>query len=486
MTSRRLSLVLCAAVALAGCTMIPPYQRPEAPVPTAWSGPAAEAGGSAAPLAASEVAWQRVLTDPRLRSVVDLALASNRDLRVAALNVAKVEALYRIQRSELLPGVGGMATGEVYRSPSAMAEDGRSSTVELYRAQLGTMAWELDLFGRIRSLEASALEQYLATESARVAARTALVAGVASSWLALAADVESLDLARETLAAYQMSADMILKTRDAGVASDLELAQAQSQVDGARAAVALFSGRVATDRNALDLLVGAAVANELLPDSLTAVADLREVSPGLPSEVLLRRPDILAAEHQLVAANARIGAARAAFFPSISLTAGVGVMSSDLSELFGSGSGTWTFAPQIIAPIFAGGALKAKLTASEVDRDIAVAVYEKAIQVAFAEVADGLTQRAALREQRDAQEALVRDLELAARLSDARYRGGIDSYLAVLVAERSLFAARQSLVTVRLAEQVNLVTLYTALGGGSEVADETAVDADAQPATPTS
>lgn len=474
----RLLVVAGASLAVAACTMISPYQRPEAPVPTQWSGPGLAPGSSPTPQPASEIAWHEFLADQRLRSVVEQALANNRDLRIAALNVDRIQQLCRIQRAELYPGVGAMATGDVYRLPANMSEDGRSKTVEQYAVQLGVLSWELDFFGRIRSLEASALEQYLATEQAQEAVHISLVAAVASTYLALAADVESLAISQATLAAYQDSANLIRHSRDAGVASDLDLAQASSQVDAARAAVAAFSGRAATGRNALDGLVGAPVGSDLLPDALTTVTELSELSEGLPSEVLLRRPDILAAEHLLVSANARIGAARAAFFPNITLTAGAGTMSADLSNLFGSGSGTWTFA-QIMAPIFASGSLRANLRASEVDREIAVAEYEKAIQAAFAEVSDGLTLRATLREQRDAEEVLVQDLERAVRLSHARYQAGIDSYLAVLVAQRSLFAAQQSLVNVRLAEQVNLVNLYKALGGGGPISEATDEPSDA-------
>lgn len=460
-------LVLGAGLALSACTLMPRYERPAAPVAQAWSQTRSAESGPPA----DDIPWREYFADPRLRSVVEQAIASNHDLRVAALTVDKVRALYRIQRSELYPGVGVMATGNVYRLPARMSESGVSKTVEQYSVQLGTLSWELDLFGRVRSLEAAALERYLATEQAHVATHISLVAAVASTWLSFAADAESLDLARSTLEAYQASAEMIRSSRDAGIASDLDLAQAQSQVDGARAAVAAFTGRLATGRNALDLLVGSPVPAELLPDALSAVTGLPELQPGVPSEVLLRRPDILAAEHGLQAANATIGAARAAFFPSISLTAGVGTMSADLSDLFGSGSGTWTFTPQIVAPIFASGSLRANLEASEVDREIALARYEQAIQVAFAEVADALALRATLLEQRDAEEGLVRDLELAVRLSEARYQAGIDSYLAVLVSKRSLFVAQQSLVNVRLAEQANLVTLYKALGGGTKGQD---------------
>jgi len=467
MYARRMAAAIGGTLALAACSLIPPYERPAPPVPAAWPEGRVAADGQPA----DGIPWQEYFADPRLRSVVEQAIASNRDLRVAALTVDQVRALYRIQRSKLYPGVGVMAAGDIHRLPGTMSSSGEAETVEQYSVRLGTLSWELDLFGRVSSLEAAALERYFQTEQARVATHISLVAGVASTWLSLAADAESLGLARSTLEAYRASAEMIRSSRDAGVASDLDLAQAQSQVDGARAAVAVFAGRLATGRNALDLLVGSPVPAELLPDALSAVTGLPDLQSGVPSEVLLRRPDILAAEHGLQAANATIGAARAAFFPSISLTAGVGTMSAELSGLFGSGSGTWSFTPQIVAPIFASGALKANLEATEVDREIALARYEQAVQVAFAEVADGLALRRTLVEQRQAEEALVRDLELAVRLSEARYQAGIDSYLAVLVSKRSLFVAQQSLVNVRLAEQVNLVDLYKALGGGTEGQD---------------
>jgi multidrug efflux system outer membrane protein len=332
---------------------------------------------------------------------------------------------------------------------------------------LGTTAWELDLFGRIRSLKAAALEQYLATQHARRAAQISLVAAVASEWLALAADTESLQLARDTLDAQQASYDLIQKSRDAGIASDLDLRQAQTQVETARAALAAFAGQIAVDRSTLDLLAGTPVPADLLPDRLGDMTEAKLLSPSLPSEVLLSRPDILVAEHRLKAANANIGTARAAFFPRISLTAAVGTMSGELSSLFGAGTGTWTFVPQIVAPLFTGGYNKANLDAANVDRAITVAQYEKAIQVAFAEVTSGLTLRTTLVAQREAQEALVDALTEAYRLSDARYKAGMDSYLAVLVAQRSQFAGQQALINVRFAEQANLVTLYKVLGGGA-------------------
>ena len=462
----QLILLVGAALALTGCTMIPKYARPEPPVPPSW--PESAAPPATAPgLAAAETPWQQFFTDPRLAGVIELALQNNRDLRAAALTVEKVQALYRIQRSQLFPMVGVLATGEKVRIPGKENDNGVAKTTSAYSVNLGTTGWELDLFGRIRSLKTAALEQYLATQHARRAAQISLVAAVAVDWLALAADTESLQLAKDTLDAQQASYDLIQKSRDAGIASDLDLRQAQTQVEAARAALAAFAGQIATDRATLDVLAGSPVPADLLPDRLGETTGSRLLAPGLPSEVLLERPDILVAEHQLRAANANIGAARAAFFPRISLTAAVGTLSSELSGLFASGSGTWTFVPQIAAPLFTGGFNKANLDSAKIDREIAVAQYEKTIQSAFAEVSSGLTLRTTLVAQREAQQALVDALSEAYRLSDARYKAGIDSYLAVLVAQRSQFAGQQALINVRFAEQANLVTLYKVLGGGA-------------------
>ncbi len=454
---------------LAGCTMIPEYTRPAMPVPDAWPEPVAPTTDEATPTAsdAAVVPWQEFFADDALRAVIRQALEGNRDLRIAALNLSRAEALYRIQRSELSPAVGVQATDERYRLPAPMSDSGHAETVEQASVHLGFSAWELDLFGRLRSLKSAALEQYLASDSSRRAVQISLVATVARAYLALAADQEALALARSTVDLQQESLDLIRRSRDIGVASDLDLRRAESQVAGARAAVAAYAGRVAADRNALELAVGSPVAPDLLPTTLTSVTAPSQPSPGLPSDVLLRRPDIVAAEHLLRAANANIGAARAAFFPRISLTAGVGTMSTGLSGLFDSDSGTWTFTPQLVAPLFAGGSLKANLRAVETDREIAVAQYERSIQTAFAEVANGLARRTTIADQRGAVEDLVAALQDTYRISDARYRSGMDGYLAVLVAQQSLFSAQQDLVNVRLAEESNLVALYAALGGGA-------------------
>jgi multidrug efflux system outer membrane protein len=460
---RRLVALVPAALALAGCTMIPKYQRPAPPVPPAW--PEGAAPAQAAPgIVAAPTRWQDFFTERRLAGVIGLALENSRDLRVATLTVEKVQAFYRIQRSELFPTVGVLAQAERVWKEN---EDGGEKTTSAYSVNLGTTAWELDLFGRIRSLKAAALEQYLASQDARRAAQISLVSAVAVEWLALAADVESLQLARDTLDAQQASYDLIRKSRDAGIASDLDLRQAQTQVETARAALAAFEGQIAGDRATLDVLAGTPVPADLLPDRLADVEGGRLLAPGLPSEVLLERPDILMAEHRLKSANANIGAARAAFFPRISLTAAVGTVSSDLSGLFASGSGSWTFVPQVAAPLFTGGFNRANLDSAKIDREIAVAQYERAIQSAFAEVTSGLALRGTLVAQREAQQALVDALDATYRLSEARYKGGIDSYLAVLIAQRALFAGQQLLINVRFAEQANLVTLYKVLGGGA-------------------
>jgi multidrug efflux system outer membrane protein len=457
------SALLGAILLLGGCTLAPKYVRPAAPVPPSL--PGAEATAEE-PLP-QDLPWQEFFADERQRAVIEQALANNRDLRIAMLDIEKARALYRIQRADLLPPVGILANASAQRVPGKMSDDDKAFTSEQYTAALGISAWEIDLFGRVRSLEQSALEQYLATEQAGRAARMALVATVAQGYLTVAADADGLRLSKGTLEAQQASLVLIQKSRDLGVASDLELSQIQSQVEAARADVARYTALLAVDQNALAVLVGAPVNPELLPDGLSAVSTPRPVRAGLSSDVLLRRPDILMAEHQLRSANANIGAARAAFFPRISLTMGIGSVSTELQDLLGAGTGTWSFAPQIVAPLFTGGATMARLKASKVDREIAVARYEKAIQRAFAEVQNALTLQTTLVEQRGAQEALVEALGATHRLSEARFNAGLDGYLGVLVAQRALFAAQQALVAVRLAEQANRVSLYKVLGGGA-------------------
>ncbi len=464
---RLANIILGSSLLLSGCTMAPKYARPSLPVPDAWPESAISTPAPAEVPAPNELPWRDYFTDTKLRSVIELALSNNRDLRVAALNVQKAQALFRIQRAELTPSVGVMADGQKYRLPEKMTSDGVAQIVEQYSVNLSTLSWELDLFGRVRSLKDTALNQYLATDQARNAAQISLVAAVANTYLTLAADRENLALAKSTLEAQRTSYDLIRSSLDAGIASDLDLRQAQSQVDAARVDMARYTGFVAANENALDLLVGVHVAPDMLPGALGDVGEMKAISAGLHSEILLRRPDIMAAEYLLRGANANIGAARAAFFPRISLTAGLGTMSPELSGLFDSGTRTWSFTPQIVAPLFAGGSVLANLKAAKVDRDIAVAQYEKAIQSAFREVSDSLVFRTTLMDQEDAQRSLVGALDESYRLSEARYKEGIDGYLGVLVNQRALYVAQRGFVSVRLARVINQVDIYKVLGGGA-------------------
>jgi len=454
---------------MVGCvSMAPKYRMPEPPVPKAWpEGPSYKGtSGDASAQSAADIAWQDFYVDPRLRKVLDLALRNNRDLRIAVLNTEKAQAYYRIQRAELLPTVSAVGLGNKQRLPASVSATGQSMITEYYSASVGVSAWELDFFGRVRSLKNRALEQYLATEQARNSAQISLLAEVANAYLALAADREGLKLTQETLTSQEASYKLIHRRFEVGASSELDSYRAQISVETARGDMARYARMVAMDENALRLLVGSAVPSEWLPEALGSVTSLKDITPGLPSEVLTRRPDILLAESQLKAANANIGAARAAFFPRISLTTNVGTMDRDLSGLFKSGSGAWVFSPQVVLPIFDAGARRANLKVANVDRDIFLAQYEKAIQVAFKEVADALAQRGTLDDQLAAQEALTKALEGTYRLASARYNAGIDGYLGVLDAQRSLAAAQQGLISLRRAKYGNLITLYKALGGG--------------------
>ncbi len=457
-------------LAVAGCTtMAPKYSKPILPVSGAWpTGPAYKesvASADAKPLA--EIPWQEFFVDPHLRRLIRMSLDYNRDLRVAVLNIERSRAQYQIQSADLLPKVDASAAANFQRTPAGISGKDHAVTSEQYNVGLGISSYELDLFGRVRSLKDQALEQYLATEQARRSVQISLVSQVATGYLTLAADRERLQLAKDTLLNQQQSYNLIKSRFDAGISNSLVLNQARSSVDAARVDIARYTTLVAQDLNALALVVGSQFSTELQPhtmsESLTAVND---VSPGLASEVLLNRPDILQAEGQLKGANANIGAARAAFFPRITLVSNIGFGSEDVAGLFQPGSFAWKFAPQITLPIFDGGSNKANLKVSEVDRDIAVARYEKAIQTAFREVADALAQRGTIEEQLAAQQSLTDATTGSYNLSQARYEKGVDSYLTVLDSQRSLYGAQQNLISTRLSRLNNLVTLYKVLGGG--------------------
>ncbi|HVR54576.1 MAG TPA: efflux transporter outer membrane subunit, partial [Pseudorhodoferax sp.] len=449
----------------AGCSFMPTYERPAAPVAAQWPGQAeatASAGVAAQPVA--DIAWQDFFSDARLRALVEQALANNRDLRVAVLNIEQARAQYRIQRADRLPTIGVGASGS--RTPQ-----GNGNSLTVYQAGLTLSSWELDFFGRVASLSEAALAQYLATEEGRKAAQISLVASVANAYLAILADEELLEITRQTLATREDSAKLSQLRFDSGVASELDLRQAQSLLEAARATLAQLQRQRAQDQNLLTLLVGQpdwAQRIAALPatNRLESAVVMTELPAGLPSEVLTARPDIRQAEQQLRSANANIGAARAAFFPRITLTAGFGTVSSQLSGLFEGGSWGWTVAPQLLLPIFDGGRNQAGLDVAKVNRDIAVAQYERAVQGAFREVADALAGRATLGEELRAQQAQAEAESTRFKLSDLRYRNGVASYLDLLDAQRSLFATQQAVVQTRLAQLQNQVTLYKTLGGG--------------------
>ena len=468
----RLLSVLLAVTTLTACSpLVPAYTRPNAPVPVVWPQGPAYKDEIAKPAGKQvvEVPWREFIVDGKLQKLIDLALINNRDLRVAALTIERSRALYQIQRADLLPKIDATGSAGFQRIPETFSSTGRAMTTEQYTIGLGVTAYELDLFGRVGSLKEQALEKFFATGQARRSVQISLISQVAAAYLTLAADRERLQLADKTLISQLESYNLIKRRFEVGVSSSFDLNQARTTVESARVDSARFTALVAQDENALATVVGSPVPMDLLPVTLSeTLTAFTEISPGLPSTVLLNRPDILQAEGQLKSANANIGAARAAFFPRITLVSSVGFGSDDLAGLFKPGSFAWKFAPQVTLPLFDGGSNAASLTVAEVDRDIAIAQYEKAIQTAFREVSDALAQRGTIDGQLTAQQSLVDTLTENCRLSNARYEKGVDSHLAVLDSHRSLYAAQQNLIGARLTRSANLVTLFKVLGGGGE------------------
>lgn len=460
-------LILGVYAFLNSCTLIPKYEQSEPPIPISWpSGPAYDNIPNATPSLAAGLRWQEFFADDRLKFIIETALNNNRDLQIAIINVERARSLYGVQRAELLPVLNAVGSGGKERVTADLSSTGRSMTVEQYSVNLGISSWEIDFFGRIRSLEKQALEEYLSTDEARRNTQLSLVSEVANAYLTLAADRESLALAQSTYTAQKTTYDLVRRRHEVGLASELDLRQVQTRVDAALVDIELFTWLTAQDVNALNLLVGSPVSEELMPKNLSTVTLPRQIFAGVSSSVLLLRPDILQAEHQLKAANANIGAARAAFFPQISLTAVIGTASNDLSGLFKSGSGTWSYTPRVAVPIFDARTWYS-LDVSEADKKIAVARYEKTIQSAFKEIADALARRGTVDRQLFAQESLVHAQSETYRLSYARYIKGTDNYLGVLDAQRSLYSAQQDLVSLQQAKHANLVRLYAVLGGGS-------------------
>ncbi len=460
----RLTLLSAAlGVTLAGCAnLAPQYIQPVAPVAATW--PTTQVGDSEA-MSVDELGWKEFYGDERLRQLIELALNNNRSLRQNALAVESARAQFQITRADTLPTVN--AAG----SSTALHSNGE--TTHAYSATLGISAFELDFFGRLNNLRDQALETYLSYEESLRSMRITLVAEVATAYFTLAADQQSLRLAESTLESQQKSLDLTLKTFDIGTASGLDVATAQTSVDTARADIAIYRTQVALDLNTLTLLVGQPVEPALVADSGTSVIDplaplIHAIGPVVdaPSELLQRRPDVLAAERTLRAAYADIGAARAARFPSITLTTSVGTSSSQLSDLFGGGSGLWSFIPSVSVPIFDGGSGEATVRVAEVGRDAALAEYEYSIQTAFQEVSDALNEQSNMQELLAARQSLLETNEKIYRLTEASYRKGLESSLSVLTAQRSYYTAQQNMIAARLAEASNWITLYRVLGGG--------------------
>ncbi len=470
--NRYLMILWAGIVLLLGaCSLAPSYTRPEPPVADAWpQGPAyAQAGTQSETLGAADIAWQEFYTDERLQKVIAAALENNRDLRLAALNVQRARGIYGVQRSALYPAVDATANGSKQRTPADLSSTGDVQYPERYDVNLGVFGWEIDFFGRIRSLRDQALESYLATEQARRSTQILLVSSVADVYLALAADRENLFLSQATLKDQQASYQLIKRRYEVGLATELDLNRAKTQVATARRNIARYTLLVAQDANALQLLVGspAEVPKTLLPTDLASVRPPEPITVVLSSDVLLVRPDILQAEHQLKAANANIGAARAALFPRISLTTSVGTASAELSGLFDAGSGTWLFNPQVAMPVF-DARLWSALDVAKAENEIALVAYESAIQTAFREVADVLAANGTIDERLAAQQMFVDAAAETYRLSEMRYTKGVDSYLSVLDAHRSLYAAQQVLVELKREKLASQVRLYAVLGGGGE------------------
>ena len=454
---------------MGGCSLAPNYTQPLAPIPAEW--PQGPAYMDSQTTAEAQPAWklsrQTFFTDPKLQQIIETALNNNRDLRLAVLNVEKAAALYGIQRAELFPTLNAVGSMSNQWYPADLSSSGVAHTEEKYSVNLGIASWEIDFFGRIRSLKDSALENYLATDEARRSAQILLIAATAGTYLNLAADRENLNLAKTTLQTQQDIHRIINRRYQVGLANEVDVKRAQTQVDTSRGDIARFTQQIALDENALNLFLGSTAPADVLSANLSDILEPQIVSSGISSEILLNRPDILAAEHRLKGANANIGAARAALFPRISLTTGVGTASSDLGGLFGPGSGTWNFAPVIITPIF-DARLWSAYDAARIESEIALTSYQKAIQTAFREVADALAINGTVGEQLSAQQSLVNAVEIIYSRSEARYQKGIDNYLSVLDAQRTLNSARQGLISLRLARLVNQVRLYAVLGGGSE------------------
>jgi multidrug efflux system outer membrane protein len=470
--ARLLSLALASIATLTGCTLDPHYERPAAPAAAAYpQGDGYESTTAVQKTAADtsktlavDTQWRTFFRDPRLQRLIQIALDNNRDLRVAALNVAEYEAQYRITRAALAPSI---SAGESVTRERTLGVSSTSNDLNI-----GTTSWEIDFFGRLRSLKRQALENYLSTEASRQSTRLSLIATVATDYLTLLSDERLLKITQDTVAADQATYDVTKRIQELGNSSLLDVRQAQNTLASAQAGLASYRRAVAQDRNNLVAVLGAPIPDDLPSapafDQAAGTSMFTEIDAGLPSTLLTRRPDIEEAEHALKAANANIGAARAAFFPKIELTATAGSSSSTLSGLFKAGTGAWAFAPTVSLPIFDYGSNKASLDVAKIEKNIEIADYESAIQTAFKEVSNALTARATYIDQVNADHDYVSSAQSYYTIAQARYKAGTDSFLTFLDAQRTLYTAQQQLASDSLSQQTSLVTLYKALGGGVE------------------
>ncbi|WP_136795710.1 efflux transporter outer membrane subunit [Desulfosediminicola ganghwensis] len=457
---------LMMAVLVAGCSMKPAYERPDSTAPAAWPEQTAASQNPGVGVSISVLDWQDFVLDMELRQLVDNALEHNHDLREAVLNIEAARAQYRIQRSDRLPGIDGQAGSTSQRIPASLNGTGDSSNVTTYQVGLGVTAYELDLFGRVRDLSEAALESYFATEEAARATKISLIAGVIQAYISRAGAQERHDLTKQTFETRQVSLDIISKQRKVGSTSDLDYLEAKGLAEQAQADLEVAARELAQTDNGLALLTGVPVEQLPKPKGTDNRIIQEQLAPGLPSELLTRRPDILAAEHRLIASNANIGAARAAFYPRITLTGSFGTASGDLADLFSSGSTAWQFMPQLNLPIFNYGSNKANLNLNKVRNEISIVQYEKAIESAFREVADALVDRETFAREENARKALAESSSHSLQLSEARYRHGVDSHLRYLDAQRRDFTNQLGLIQTRTQRQIALVNLFRALGGG--------------------
>lgn len=460
-------ITLTLSLLLTGCISLDPdYTRPASPVPAVMpQGASYAAAANKLSLSYPDIAWHDYVTDPKLRQVVSQGLGSSRTLREAIANIESARALYGEQRSALFPTINAGVSGT--RSRSLTGTDNQTAISQSYEASASTSAFELDLFGKNRSLSRAQFESYLAESEAAKSTRLTLITDIVTDWISVATERSNLKVAKETMESTRLSLEVTRKKHQSGVLSMVDVASANTVYQQARSDVASYTTSAAQAKNALDLVVGKTVPESLLPEGIEALSGMmKDIPANVPSQVLFNRPDVLQAEHNLRMANANIGAARAAFFPSISLTASGGVGSSELSSLFNNGAGIWSFAPNISLPIFTGGYNTAQLNYSKAQKDLYIATYEKSVQTAFQEIADALARQGTIKEQVSAQTDYVASSQQYYSLAEKRYQFGVDNYLNMLDAQRTLYSARQSLIATQQAQYNNLITLYKVLGGG--------------------